>query len=115
MAGKYKVLGLTTESGNAYLKKIINGSGFEFAGLLELEPRNLDKITVSDCDAIIIYSEQFADAESNFVEKINRTVTDVEYSASMTVKHDYLLGLRTPAISIIEMSNLEIRHRQTTY
>lgn len=48
-------------------------------------------------------------------EKINRTVTDVEYSASMTVKHDYLLGLRTPAISIIEMSNLEIRHRQTTY
>ena len=43
MAGKYKVLGLTTESGNAYLKKIINGSGFEFAGLLELEPRNLDK------------------------------------------------------------------------
>ena len=44
MAGKYKVLGLTTESGNAYLKKIINGSGFEFAGLLELEPRNLDKI-----------------------------------------------------------------------
>ena len=76
MAGKYKVLGLTTESGNAYLKKIINGSGFEFAGLLELEPRNLDKITVSDCDAIIIYSEQFADAESNFVEKINRTVKD---------------------------------------
>ena len=48
-------------------------------------------------------------------EKINRTVTDVEYSASMTVKHDYLLGLRTPAISITEMSNLEIRHRQTTY
>ena len=76
MAGKYKVLGLTTESGNAYLKKIINGSGFESAGLLELEPRNLDKITVSDCDAIIIYSEQFADAESNFVEKINRTVKD---------------------------------------
>ena len=48
-------------------------------------------------------------------EKINRTVMDVEYSASMTVKHDYLLGLRTPAISIIEMSDLEIRHRQTTY
>lgn len=48
-------------------------------------------------------------------EKINRTVTDVEYSASVTVKYDYLLGLRTPAISIIETSNLEIRHRQTTH
>ena len=95
MAGKYKVLGLTTESGNAYLKKIINGSGFEFAGLLELEPRNLDKITVSDCDAIIIYSEQFADAESNFVEKINRTVKD---KASILITGNYDVNVLTKAM-----------------
>ena len=95
MAGKYKVLGLTTESGNAYLKKIINGSGFEFAGLLELEPRNLDKITVSDCDAIIIYSEQFADAESNFVEKINRTVKD---KALILITGNYDVNVLTKAM-----------------
>ena len=95
MAVKYKVLGLTTESGNAYLKKIINGSGFEFAGLLELEPRNLDKITVSDCDAIIIYSEQFADAESNFVEKINRTVKD---KALILITGNYDVNVLTKAM-----------------
>ena len=95
MAGKYKVLGLTTESGNVYLKKIINGSGFEFAGLLELEPRNLDKITVSDCDAIIIYSEQFADAESNFVEKINRTVKD---KALILITGNYDVNVLTKAM-----------------
>lgn len=95
MAGKYKVLGLTTESGNAYLKKIINGSGFEFAGLLELKPRNLDKITVSDCDAIIIYSEQFADAESNFVEKINRTVKD---KALILITGNYDVNVLTKAM-----------------
>ncbi|MBC5667641.1 hypothetical protein DWW50_07670 [Eubacterium sp. AF15-50] len=95
MAGKYEVLGLTTESGNAYLKKIINGSGFEFAGLLELEPRNLDKITVSDCDAIIIYSEQFADAESNFVEKINRTVKD---KALILITGNYDVNVLTKAM-----------------
>lgn len=95
MAGKYKVLGLTTESGNAYLKKNINGSGFEFAGLLELEPRNLDKITVSDCDAIIIYSEQFADAESNFVEKINRTVKD---KALILITGNYDVNVLTKAM-----------------
>ena len=95
MAGKYKVLGLTTESGNAYLKKIINGSGFEFAGLLELEPRNLDKITVSDCDAIIIYSERFADAESNFVEKINRTVKD---KALILITGNYDVNVLTKAM-----------------
>lgn len=95
MAGKYKVLGLTTERGNAYLKKIINGSGFEFAGLLELEPRNLDKITVSDCDAIIIYSEQFADAESNFVEKINRTVKD---KALILITGNYDVNVLTKAM-----------------
>ncbi len=95
MAGKYKVLGLTTESGNAYLKKIINGSGFKFAGLLELEPRNLDKITVSDCDAIIIYSEQFADAESNFVEKINRTVKD---KALILITGNYDVNVLTKAM-----------------
>ena len=95
MAGKYKVLGLNTESGNAYLKKIINGSGFEFAGLLELEPRNLDKITVSDCDAIIIYSEQFADAESNFVEKINRTVKD---KALILITGNYDVNVLTKAM-----------------
>ena len=95
MAGKYKVLGLTTESGNAYLKKIINGSGFEFAGLLELEPRNLDKITVSDCDAIIVYSEQFADAESNFVEKINRTVKD---KALILITGNYDVNVLTKAM-----------------
>ena len=95
MAGKYKVLGLTTESGNAYLKKIINGSGFEFAGVLELEPRNLDKITVSDCDAIIICSEQFADAESNFVEKINRTVKD---KALILITGNYDVNVLTKAM-----------------
>lgn len=76
MAGKYKILGLTTENGNAYLKKIINGSGFEFAGLLELEPKNLDEIASIECDAIIIYSEHFSEADSIVIDKINRTVKD---------------------------------------
>ena len=66
MAGKYKVLGLTTESGNAYLKKIINGSGFEFA-----------------------------DAESNFVEKINRTVKD---KALILITGNYDVNVLTKAM-----------------
>ena len=70
MKRRYKVLGLTTQAGNAFLKDFVNDNGFELVGMFDINPGNLDWILRSDSDVIILYTNNFGDVEQELVEKI---------------------------------------------
>lgn len=70
MKKRYKVLGLTTQEGNAFLKDFVNDNGFELVGMFDINPGNLDWILRSDSDVIILYTNRFAEVEQELVEKI---------------------------------------------
>ena len=78
MTKRYKVLGLTSENSKSYLKSVIKNSGFELKGLLEINPKNLDRVAMNHCDAIIVYSDDFNDDESNFITKLNKEIKDTK-------------------------------------
>jgi pilus assembly protein CpaE len=70
MTNQYKVLGLTSQEGNEYLKDFIKDNGFELTGMFDISSKNLDWILRADSDAIIMYSNSFDDTAQELVEKI---------------------------------------------